>query len=1271
MNEDDDTFQLIRQAILFENEELLVDLLSADSINCGLRDESGRTPLMLAAHNGRLNALQIILNLAPDTIDYCSPLTGKTALHLSCEAGESGAVSLLLGAGSDPSIIDRSGYCALEVAHMAGHSSVTDIMIHSIQAENSRVESQYDKLISATVDGDIKTMEEIVAGTKGREKILNGKNGKGALFVACSNGRLEGVRLLLQEHFRLLNCLVEESTGDSILHAAVSSHNIDVVHLILENFPTLSSQKNKEGSYVLHWAVRSKNVDIVQLLLSFPYPSYALTQIDNHCLNYRFAFDLNAGDSECRTALYLSVLQSDVDTLNCLLKMRLPMDDSTLQCPFLVDVYCCKGRTPLMIAVRNNNPKLISILLSHGADINLPLALLDEDESRVIGSGALLEATRIDCVEMVEMLLSKGAIDTDNRALRVATKGKNEGITRLLLSRLAHSDHEMRVNKKNVELGQMRIGECLLPSYLYPSVGVMLNWSSASLSSLLPHYISDAAMHINSRMRTTTLSFAAITRVDVSHNKLTIFPCVLWQLPSLRMLNVSDNELSTISVPSGHLYSSSIESLILRNNCLTSLPSSLFTLLPSLSILDISKNYLSHLPETIWQAQSLKELNGSGNSISSLPSISSIKSRDITDVHSNTTNVNILNAKNRHIERRSLWQNEISVTVMDEGEGEESTLSSHSLTTLNLNNNKFRIFPTSIGCVAPRLRHLSFSHNLLTTVCSITALPALLRTLDVSHNSLTQLFSPNVPMVECHANGESGGRNHGRTTSPTRNSRSRSKSAVRTQRALSVNRNGREDVRGCDICVHRRHNTLPHLKTLNISNNQLKRVVVTKGDTVLTPLLSSLDASFNNIKELDGVSISKLNSLSILSLSMNELTSLPPQLGLLSRLWSLSLSGCPLSEPLASIVNSDNAKTIDVLSHLRCVLEEWRSYPHLLVFILGQSRTGKSTIADAIKADAHITKNIVQGKCARVLQCKMTTKRSQSRLSFTVWDTSGEKELRPLIELPFCRRAVYVVVFRVTEGLECIHSLTNYLLSIQQRAPNVSVLLVGTHVDELTISTGISDIESLESFIKRRFLSGYANKEGMPTIVDILFVSLKKKNDVRAVLASLMTTAEESRVGKESILSNSVPHSYLCVLSALKEIKEERTKRGMDGVLTQSYILEHSKEFIKKQLGRYLRDEVELSAALSFARDCGVIVRMEDSTMSSLVIVNPLSFMDTLSLIFSIRSGNEPWGIIPLSSLTQVSATLISTSLHLLPLLHKFSIAVTCHSNLLLLPSLL
>lgn len=82
----------------------------------------------------------------------------------------------------------------------------------------------------------------------------------------------------------------------------------------------------------------------------------------------------------------------------------------------------------------------------------------------------------------------------------------------------------------------------------------MLNWGSASLETLHSDWFIAAALQINPRLRTTRyvptwttiiqfvwegyesyrLSLAAITRVDLSCNRLAVFPSILFQMPSLR-----------------------------------------------------------------------------------------------------------------------------------------------------------------------------------------------------------------------------------------------------------------------------------------------------------------------------------------------------------------------------------------------------------------------------------------------------------------------------------------------------------------------------------------------------------------------------------------------------------------------------------------------------------------------------------------------------------------------------------------------------------------
>ena len=103
----------------------------------------------------------------------------------------------------------------------------------------------------------------------------------------------------------------------------------------------------------------------------------------------------------------------------------------------------------------------------------------------------------------------------------------------------------------------------------------------------------------------------------------------------------------------------------------------------------------------------------------------------------------------------------------------------------------------------------------------------------------------------------------------------------------------------------------------------------------LFPCLSMLDLSNNLLKEISH-NIHELTNLSVLNISGNvEITELPPQMGLLSRLWNLNTAGCNLQEPLRSMIESKKYKTMDVIGYLKSILEDARPYARIKLMIVG------------------------------------------------------------------------------------------------------------------------------------------------------------------------------------------------------------------------------------------------------------------------------------------------------------------------------------------------
>ena len=150
-------------------------------------------------------------------------------------------------------------------------------------------------------------------------------------------------------------------------------------------------------------------------------------------------------------------------------------------------------------------------------------------------------------------------------------------------------------------------------------------------------------------------------------------------------------------------------------------------------------------------------------------------------------------------------------------------------------------------------------------------------------------------------------------------------------------RNSRSGLGPPHMCPHRRHVRLEGLKTLVLADNQLTRLClyleegqtialqetpdesmgsVSKGRLVF-PSLSMLDVSNNCLKELPS-SLHNLTGLAVLNISGNaDIQELPPEMGLLSRMWNLNTRGCSLQDPLKTMIESKKYKTMDVIGYLK------------------------------------------------------------------------------------------------------------------------------------------------------------------------------------------------------------------------------------------------------------------------------------------------------------------------------------------------------------------
>ena len=258
--------------------------------------------------------------------------------------------------------------------------------------------------------------------------------------------------------------------------------------------------------------------------------------------------------------------------------------------------------------------------------------------------------------------------------------------------------------------------------------------------------------------------------------------------------------------------------------------------------------------------------------------------------------------------------------------------------------------PSCLACCCPKITRLDLSMNEITSLGPLECLPSSLRHLNLCHNRLTRVFSRAEPSdLVCQAPTTSTSDTRQRPSlGGNRHSRSRSRSVARNQRSLSVVRTSDGERVTSEVCPHKSHCRFEALKTLNLSYNELSQLelFVPFGFTndfktidqfnlnlkqnsqqmrsyLIFPALTNLDISYNALKTVPAT-ISLLSSLAALNVSGNrELTLLPFELGLLDKLWNITLKDCPVKEPLKSIVTGENYKTVELIAFLRNKLEKY------------------------------------------------------------------------------------------------------------------------------------------------------------------------------------------------------------------------------------------------------------------------------------------------------------------------------------------------------------
>ena len=340
-----------------------------------------------AANAGNLEYIKIALNNPQIDVNYqCGGVDGRndvgdTALMKAARRGHVDIVKLLLNAGADPNIVDKSQLNNCELGYEFGESKwgYTALM-HAISANNvydctgkNRIEI-VKLLLEAGADPNIQTLngdtplieasqrkymeEEIISLLLSYKADSNIKRNKRnlitsrpqydwtALIYAANEGLTKVVSLLLKAG---ANPNIKDDDGVTALKRAALKGYTEIVSLLLKAGAN-PNIKVKNGVTALIDAAYNNHIDVVKELINTK---------RKFIFNFRKT-NLNATNRHGMTALIWAADQGHVDVVKLLLDAGAD--------PHITEE---KGLTALIIAADKSHTEIVRLLLDAGTDPNI------------------------------------------------------------------------------------------------------------------------------------------------------------------------------------------------------------------------------------------------------------------------------------------------------------------------------------------------------------------------------------------------------------------------------------------------------------------------------------------------------------------------------------------------------------------------------------------------------------------------------------------------------------------------------------------------------------------------------------------------------------------------------------------------------------------------------------------------------------------------------------------------------------------------------------
>ncbi len=452
--------------------------------------------------------------------------------------------------------------------------------------------------------------------------------GRTALFNACYHGRLDVVRDLLDFKNNVPNKLdinIAENGGRTPLHAAIaaSRNSKEIVNLLLKqselNLNVEARPSSRANRYLLKLLKRNHNSASIPVI-----GQDVLLSINNQQSVYPISPPITCSPLE-------SPYSDDLDLMMGVLKSKTRNTDSPISPRIsknqtFISTLSSQSR-PTTPTTPPSTPPTNSVVAVYQSD-NGRLAVTNSSKEENSGFNKmsitpLAEACIFHSKEIVEQLLLHGAIDKNALASQICSLIRQSELLIMILSRqcsLVDNDHDDEQTNNDY---------CLQwnSKHLQTIKGAWLAKDKSCFLSCVHEQDQDTSGVLCRPVSYKSIDYTSILQVSLNHNHLINVPLELFQLPFVKTIDLSENNLMTLPEPSDKTNTWSCDNLMTLNlsgNSLTVLPSCLWTL-PSLVQVSARKNKLQQLMTGYDPSQdgrlssTLLEINLSSNELEFIP----------------------------------------------------------------------------------------------------------------------------------------------------------------------------------------------------------------------------------------------------------------------------------------------------------------------------------------------------------------------------------------------------------------------------------------------------------------------------------------------------------------------------------------------------------------------------------------------------------------------------------------------------------------------------